>query len=346
MVEDSTSGSAADPERPDSGLHPQGQLDARFPVAYRESVPRAMRLLTEYFTALSRRDPEGMARVLQFPFVSYEGTEPVVIESEEEFLADPPRSMNVTGEGESHVEPGSVDVLDDLRLHVFTPVGAGCSLSYNRYDADGNRLLRCEGVYAVTNNDGTWGIELLSTIFTPDRAVGETYEEAEETAIRLGREWMLGYTVRDQELLNGTRQHGKTASVTLANPRANTRNARDGTPMDGYPIEGVDSRLRVREVTPESLAEADADFEEFAALAGGGVGQWDYTVSHPEAEVLHATANKVHTAGGYVRHTAGSRPISETRSLSITTYRDGRWGRSGGFGAMMYRDRTNDLLDD
>ena len=42
------------------------------------------------------------------------------------------------------------------------------------------------------------------------------------------------------------------------------------------------------------------------------------------------------------RYTADHRLTSETHSLAVSTYRDGRWGSAGGAGVMMYHDRTND----
>jgi hypothetical protein len=113
--------------------------------------------------------------------------------------------------------------------------------------------------------------------------------------------------------------------------------------MAGYRVTGVKSRLRVTETTAESLAGADANFDQFGEWAGGGVGQWDYTLNLPEARVLHASDDKAHTFGGYVRYTADHRPISETHSVGIMTYKDGRWGSSGGIGVVMYHDYTNDL---
>jgi hypothetical protein len=324
-------------------MHPLGQLDGRFAVSFEESVPQSLALLGRYFSALAKRDAEGMADLLHFPFATYEGTEPEVIETREQFLASPPKSMNVIGRGASHIQPGAYDLLDGLNIHVYNPVGAGLSLTYSRYGEGGNRILACDGIYGITNNDGRWGIELASTIFTPDRAVKVEYRDAELASLRRGRDWMLGYTLRDQSVLNSTQQVGKRANITLGNPRANAGNARGGDPMAGYQIEGVRSRLRLSETTAETITRADANFSQFAEWAGGGVGQWDYTINLPEACVLHATVNKAHTFGGYVRYTADSRPTSETHSLGIITYKDGRWGSSGGIGVMMYHDYTNDL---
>jgi hypothetical protein len=154
---------------------------------------------------------------------------------------------------------------------------------------------------------------------------------------------MLGYSRRDQSVLNSTQQYGTRAHLTLSNPRDNARNARHGNPMAGYPIEGVKSRLRVSAMTPETVKELDANFPQFAEWAGGGVGEWAYTIGWPQGRVLHATIDKAHGFLGYVRYTADHRLISETHSLSVTTYLDGRWGNAGGIGVMMYHDRSNDV---
>ncbi len=335
-------GAKSDLARP-AGMHPLGQLDARFPVSFEETVPNSLALLARYFAALARRDAEAMADLLHFPFATYEGTEPDVVETREQFLSAPPKSMNVSGRGASAIQPGAYDLLDSIDIHVYNPVGAGLSMTFSRYGEGGHKILVCEGIYGVTNNDGKWGIELVSTIFTPARAIGVTYRDAEIASARRGHDWMLGYTLRDQSVLNSTHQFGRRANIGLGNPRANAGNARGGDPMAGYQIKGVKSRLRVSETTPEGVAAMDANFAQFADWAGGGVGQWDYTIALPESRVLHQTVNKVHTFGGYVRYTADSRPTSETHSLGISTYKDGRWGSSGGIGVMMYHDYTNDM---
>ena len=114
--------------------------------------------------------------------------------------------------------------------------------------------------------------------------------------------------------------------------------------MDGYRSEGVASRLRVGERTQEEIDAADAGFDRFADWAGGGVGEWAYSLSHPDHRVLHATVDKAHTIGGYIRYTANHTVISETRSLGISVYRNGRWGSGGGLGNMMlHHDRTNSV---
>jgi hypothetical protein len=49
-----------------AGLRPGAQLDSRFPVSFATPVSEGMRLMVEYFTALSQRDVQGMSRLLHF----------------------------------------------------------------------------------------------------------------------------------------------------------------------------------------------------------------------------------------------------------------------------------------
>ena len=79
------------------GLKPGSQLDARFPVSYQKSVPEAMRVMAEYFTALSRRDMDGLAKTLHFPYALYERTVPIIVESEDDLFLNPPPTINITG---------------------------------------------------------------------------------------------------------------------------------------------------------------------------------------------------------------------------------------------------------
>ena len=320
---------------------PLGQLDARMPASYAEPVPAGMRVLTDFFAALAARDLWAVAAQLHFPFATFEGIEPVIVADEPRLLDDPPPSLDVRADS-AYLQPGCYDLLDEVAAHVYAPTGVGCSLSYSRYDARGQRIGTSDGIYGIANNNGRWGIQWMSTIFTPARAIGVPYADATEAALRRNRDWMLGYTRRDQDILNSTQQFGTRAHLTLSNPRDNARNARQGHPLAGYEVAGVTSRLRVSTLTPETIGTLDANFDQFAEWAGGGVGPWAYTVSWPQGRVLHATVDKTHSFLGYLRYTADHRLTSETHSLAVSTYRDGRWGSAGGVGVMMYHDRTND----
>jgi hypothetical protein len=337
---------ATDPQIPSSGLRPQGQLDARFPVTFETTIPQAMSLITEYFAALCRRDLQGMVRTLHFPFATYEWTDAVVFKSADELIANPPPSMNVTGKGDHLIKPGAFDILDNLELHLFNPVGAGLSLSYSRFGPDGNKLLLCHGIYAITNNDGKWGIHLMSTIFTPADQAAVVYNDAVEAFLRRGENWQLGYSHRDQSMLNAVLgQVGTQAHVDIGNPRHLSGNARAGKPMDEYRIKGVTSRLTVNEVTEESLAKPrDNGIAQFVEWAGGTVGPYGYTMNMPNQRILHYSPDKIHTVAGYRRYMKDGTVISETHaSMGTFTYKNGRWGSAGGVGEMMYHDRSNDV---
>lgn len=312
------------------------------PAAYAETIPAAVAVVTRYFSALASRDGGAISGCMHYPFAALDGIEPIVVDNEAQLLGEPPASMDLRSDS-IHRQPGSFDLLDGIAVLIYAPTGVGCSMSYSRYDSDGHKVAVCDGLYGITNNDGRWAIEWCSTIFTPAEAVGVQYSDAVEATLRRNRDWMLGYSRRDQKILNSTHQLGRRAHLTLSNPRENARNAREGNPMGGYRVQGVTSRLRVSNATPESVEGLDANFDQFASWAGGGVGEWAYTIAWPEGRVLHATVDKTHALVGYLRYTADHRLISETHSLSVTTYRDGRWGSAGGMGVMMYHDRSNDI---
>lgn len=80
-------------------LCPGPRLDSRFPVSFVEPVTNGPRLVMEYFTALSQRDLQGIARTLHFPFAICENTEPIVVASAADLVAKPPPTLNGSGTG-------------------------------------------------------------------------------------------------------------------------------------------------------------------------------------------------------------------------------------------------------
>ncbi|HXW38252.1 MAG TPA: hypothetical protein VEJ44_01050, partial [Acidimicrobiales bacterium] len=149
-----------------------------------------MSTLVGYFAALAARETPALAGCLHYPFATFEGIEPTVVTEAAQLLDDPPASMDVRAESR-FLQPGSYDLLDELSVLVYAPTGVGCSLSYSRFDRDGRRVARCDGIYGITNNDGRWGVELVSTIVTPAEAIGVRYADAEQAALRRNRDWML-----------------------------------------------------------------------------------------------------------------------------------------------------------
>jgi hypothetical protein len=360
-------------------LRTGGMLDARFPVYYKTAVPEAMRLLTEYFAAFNERDMEAVAKTLHFPYATYEGIEPLLYHSADEFLKNPPPSIHESGRPDSQLRPGTYDIIDVLQLQTFNPVNVGLELCYSRYRADGYRLGVNHGIYAITNNDGKWGIQLSSIIFTPTEYLNEKYNDAAETFLRQGRTGMAAFGDHDYDLLTnlgwGTgRGNRRTAAKTAGiagSPGATTffLSGWAGKPMEPYNSKGRKSRLSVagfsdsaavnalsasndpisqyeRGLNKSNIVTASGQPGWFFAMAGGGVGHYGYTMHLADSRVLHAGPEKAHALGGYIRYTTDNVFISETRSLSITIYdkHEKVWVNGGGLGQSMRRDRTNDAL--
>jgi hypothetical protein len=348
------SAAAADFPRP-SNLRQGAQLDSRFPVSFAEPVTNGLRLVTEYFTALSQRDVPALSRTLHFPFAIYEDIEPIVVQSAADLIANPPPTLNATGKGKSRIKTGSYDLLESVNVHLYCPVGGAFSLSFTRYTPDGHKLLACDGIYSVTNNDGRWGIQLASTIFHEVDFLGLSYPDAEQSDIRGNQNYLAAFGYDNEKILNDPRSMRgsydvplpvgtRVASVNFGyGPRERSRDAREGRPMSGWRIKGVKSRLGVSTVTEESRNRVIAtNLAEFKELAGGAVGEYAYTRDLPARPVtIHATHDKAHTLGGYLRYTADGTLISETRSVGIRIYKAGNWGSAGGLGQVTHHDRSN-----
>ena len=358
-------------------LRDGAMLDARFSVYYKTSVPEAMRLLTDYFAAYNDRDLNAVAQTLHFPYATYEGNEPLVYKTAQEFVSNPPPSIFETDKPESQLRPGSYDIMDNLQLQTFNPINVGLELSCSRYRADGYRIGINQGIYAVTNNDGKWGIQLSSVIFTPAEFIGDKFDDALEAHLRRGRTEMAAFGDHEYDLLQGLgwgagqgnrRTAPKTASITGA-PGATTffLSGWAEKPMEPYNSKGRKSRLAVAGVpdaaqinalaaSTDPIAQYERGLNKtnivtaggqpgwFFAMAGGEVGHYGYTKALPDAKILHAGPEKAHTLGGYIRYTSDHVFISETRSLGVMIFdkRNGVWVNGGGFGQSMRRDRSND----
>ena len=346
-----------------AGLKPGAEPDNRFPVFYENSVPEGMRLLTEYYAALVRRDLKGMAETLHFPFLTYEGTDPVVVESSDQLMSTPPASMNVTGKGDNLIHPGTYDILEGIELHIYNPIAAGFSLEYSRYRADGAKILTCHGLYGVTNNDGKWGIEYMSTIFQPAALSYERFDaEAAVTALHTTqRDHALARKERDVIGLRETTMFPvKSASVWIGGSTANSGPARAGHPMAPYRVKGVKSRIRMMDPTeeeivhpsPQVMAAGEKSMQSFVDASGGPVGKWAYSLEFagPKGkgtEIMFSGTDKAHMYSGYTRYTADGTTISETRFIGAVCYKKKIWAAAdivGVFGQTMYLDHGNDVL--
>jgi len=338
-----------------AGLRPGAQLDSRFPVSFAASVSEGFRLVTDYFTAFSQRDLAGVAKTLHFPFAINEDIEPIVVRSADELMSNPPPTLNASGTGKSRMLKGSYDLLESINVHLYCPVGSAFSMTFTRYTPDGHTLLVCDGIYSVTNNDGRWGIQLVSTIVHEADYVGLRYPDAEDATTRAEQNYLAAFGYGNEAILNdpkamrGTYEPPlpigtRTASVNFGyGPRERSRDARQGRPMSGWKTKGVKSRLAVNTVSAESQnRNIETNLAEFADLAGGTVGTYGYTRDRPVRPiVIHATHDKAHTVNGYLRYTPDGTLISETRGVGIRIYKAGHWGSAGSLGQVTHHDRSN-----
>jgi hypothetical protein len=349
---------AKDPEKP-TGLKPGAELDGRFPVMYESSVPETMKLAAAYMAALSRRDLEGLSRLFHYPFVTYEGIDTVVVNSREELLANPPPSLNTTAQGVTKIRRGSYDILDGIELLCYTPVGAGIALNYSRFDANGKKLQGVYGIYGMTNNDGRWGIEFMSTIFRPADQLHLNYD-AEQFAQR-----SIHDTYRDHDLgrkYNGLNPNyttqpdenpGKWGGVTIGSYSFTFVGKPGQSSMDAYKVKGVKSRLHVTEggttTIPGAQAAGNSNGDaRFRSVSGGGVGKFFQTLEWHDSRILAADMEKAHAVSGNNRFIEDGSLANRGLYMVVLLYRNGRFTASdnGGaiFGRQMYQDRTNDLL--
>lgn len=330
-------------------LAPLGMLDQRFPITYQNSIPDAVRVITNYFAALSQRDVPGMAACLHFPFASYEGVDPEIVNSEQEFKQRQPASMSIAQSPErwavedGYMKPGSYDVFGDLEVITCDPVNVCIALTYYRYGPDGKRILRSQGIYAVTNNDGRWAIQLISTIMTPADMMHIDYPDTAAIASRLRINHDLTYQYNDDAYDADTYQYGTIASVTNEVVQVFFQRLKN---MDPYRVKGVKSRLSIRESKPENRRQRDdTTFRDYRAqFRKLGVGNFGFVFGvYPETRVLHCAPEKAHIVSGAIRYTAAGEEINYNRQLYIVTLRQGRWGISGSFSYVSPHDRANDI---
>jgi hypothetical protein len=320
-------------------------LDMRNPVSF-AGVGRACSVMMDHFKALNQRDIKGLSDTFHFPYATFEQTDVVTVASADEFIAKAPASVNMTDNPErftdhdGYMKPGTYDVFGGMEVFNSDPIQVNISMSYDRYSSSGNRLLRCEGVYCVTNNDGKWAIQTMSTIFTPGEMVGMQFPDSVLAAHRLRETHTLGF--------QRAWAPGVWANVRQLGPNVGVSAAKD----DDYgfakaPDEknGVKNRMQITNYTQESLDAIKIDFpgtrNRWKAL---GMGNWgfDWGGGQP-ARLIHQAVDKVHYYQGTTRFTAAGEYISNTEEVDVLTLVNGRWGLAGIFGYILNHDRSNDV---
>jgi hypothetical protein len=353
-----------DPQAP-PGL--KGTPDMRYPLCYQTPVIEGVRVLTNYFAALSRRDAKGMADNMHFPFGTFEGVDAVEVKTPEDLFSHAPASMNLTENPErftdhdSYLEPGCYDVFDGIEAFNSDPVSVNMALAYNRYGPDGRKLLRCEGVYCATNNDGRWALQLASTIFTPADLIGHVYPDAIMPARRLRIDHNMSFVHRNPSLNDKNGQIGWGANIgapaaessraSQTDPNAPARSqtairmSLPGGVMALFRVKGIKSRLRMSNTTVEQLnaPSRDVDYVEYRdTFKSLGLGPYGWVFGElPGERIIHHTVDKVHIIAGAGRYTATGKEINTNAQVGIVTYKNKHWGNAGRLAYVMIHDRGN-----
>jgi hypothetical protein len=339
-----------DPKAPE-GMGKTGIPDSRFPLSYRAPITEGVRVLMDHFTALSQRDIKAVADTLHYPYGSYEGTDLVVVDTPDALIAKPPASLNMTlnpkrhSDNDGYMKPGCYDVYHGLEVLACVPVNATIALSYDRYDSNGKKLLRCQGMYAVTNNDGKWAIQLASTIFTPADMIGVVFEEAVQQAKQVRINHTLSADTGDESFDKSIVRLGRTAGVSGSASWTAQMQGQDKI-MQAYRIKGIKSRLRVSEITANTPLRGDrGTYQEYWDTMGKiGLGPWGFIYgTWKEGRVVHHTANKAHVLASAVRYTAAGEEMSLAVQAVVATYRQGKWAIDGDLIYATPHDRANDI---
>jgi len=112
-------------------------------------------------------DLDGLSQLFHYPFVTYEGIDTVVVNSRDELMSNPPPSLNTTGKGVNKIRKGFVRHPRYDRAVVLHPGRGRHITQIQPLRRQREKAAGVSGIYGMTNNDGKWGIEYMSTIFRP-----------------------------------------------------------------------------------------------------------------------------------------------------------------------------------
>jgi hypothetical protein len=381
VVESQASRNAQTPPQPDlptpEGMGPNAVPDLRFAMNYEVPVVEATRVMLDYLDALCQRDLKGMAEMCHFPFGTYEGTTPVEVKSVDELLETPPPSMNTTLQPErstphdGNITPGSYDAFNGLEILNSDAYSANLAMTYNRFADDGKLLMQCQGVYTVTNNDGKWGIQLMSTIFKPYDLIGIEFSDTIQAALRTRISHDVGPNTNDADADVGNRQPG--INFAVSNPSSFVAAQMEASKtkyggMSPFRTKGVKSRLRVTTVKEEAGSPSGdatlnamesggnpnnpADLEKYKndwhwyrdMYERTGLGKWGAVIGYlPYSRVVQHTVDKAHLFSGLTRYLISGEEHDQSAELSIVTWKKGRWGKNGNGAYITMHDRANDV---
>jgi len=349
---------AIDPVAP-KGLKPNASPDARFPVSYQRSVPAGFRVMTAHFHAIGQRDYKLLAKTLHFPSAIVERVDTVVLNTPADLTDEKaPATWNFYPDGglarqQSRLNVGAYDLMTNLEVISFDAVSATMAMTFDRYNKQGFRTLRNEGVYCVTNNDGRWAIQMASTIWKPADFIGKVFPDAEAAAIRLRANHTDSY-INDLDIIDHPRPNrGPHAGVQGASPAG-----RGGNQMEGYKIKGVTSRLTVNtnDANPKALSPDPRDrinprtepkwAPEPRSWSQVGIDDWWESRIAPDYRIIHSFSDKVHRYAGAARYNAAGELLNISMEVAIVVLGSGTdWTQTGGMRYLTTHDRLNDEMN-
>jgi hypothetical protein len=358
---------AVDPVAP-KGLKPNATVDARYPVSYQRSVPAACRVMTAHFHAIAQRDYQLLAKTMHFPFAIIERTDAVIVNSPADLTnAKAPASLNFSprgafvGDHQSRLRPGAYDMMISLEVISFDAAHVSLAMTYDRYNRHGFRTLRCDGVYCVTNNDGRWAVQMLSTIWKPSQYVGKSWPDAEQAAIRLRANHTDSY-INDLDINDRPRPHrGPHASIAGGGIGNLISTAGADDPMAQLKVKGVTSRLRINNNPPNPLSLNADPAQRRPPETGPHVPKWAGTRKAwedlgipdmwegriaPDFRIIHSWSDKVHRYAGASRYNAAGELLNISMEVAAVVLGSGAdWVGNGSFRYTTTHDRLNDDMD-
>ena len=345
--------------------------------------------MATHFDAIATRDYKKLATTLHFPFAVIENIDAIVVNSADELTdVKAPPSLNFSPSGQrytdhnSMLKPGAYDMLVSLELINFDPVRVNMAMTFDRYDDNGKRMQRCEGVYCVTNNDGRWAIQLLSTIWTPDTVIGMVYQDAIDAAIRLRADHVVSYVDDNPADEHGTPTRGPRVGISGGGIGSLMNSQQSDDQMALFAIKGVKTRLSGLNRPPAGAPGApggpggqaggrggrDAntplppgspdhtalggvlttphlpkDYQNYKEFTAMG---WDWGSPWvPKAtRIIHQCANKVHRFAGVTRfNVSGEEESTSMEVAAIVRGTSGEWTENGGLAYITMHDRLNDI---
>lgn len=131
---------------------------------FADAEAQARRALAQFMTAWNAADIEALRRTLNYPHLTLVGDRMVV--------ADGPAQFHTDFEHMRRREGWAKSSFDSITVHQSSADKVHCEATYSRYHGDGTRYRQGAVLYAVTRQDGHWGMQFRSPLQRRDPAAG------------------------------------------------------------------------------------------------------------------------------------------------------------------------------